>query len=207
MNDAMIWTPEEVAAGCHMVAAGFLYGPVHLDPNEQRAWHGRLAQKAPVLRDMWRSLIASLDGNAAEERAIQDFHQCLEMPVPGRYVPPYASCYLDTPAVLWGPSTRKVLGWYDQGGLEWHPFRHIVAPDHAGVEWAFLAELSTWRLPEVPYIRPLVAAHIQSWFPLFLSRLEKSAYSPYYPALGRWGLAWITATRMMETEAGRKIMP
>ncbi len=196
-----IWTREGVAAGYDLVAAGFLHGPVYLDCAKQAEWYDRFDQNALLLKETWQTLMGSLEGDRAKEEAVRDFHQCLEVPVPGLYVPPYASCYLDRPAVLWGPSTRQVLTWYEQGGLEWQAFRHIVAPDHAGVEWAFLAELNSDPSPEVFPIQILITDHIQKWFPLFLSHLEKAVESPYYPALARWGLAWITANhRIVETD-------
>ncbi len=188
------WTAEEMAAGCDFLAIAFLYGPMRLDPAVQAAWGGRLAAGGSNVWELWNAVAGALIDEGGEQAAMEDFRQCLQVPLPGRYVPPYASMFLDTPATLWGPSTQRVRQWYEQGGLEWRRFQHIVAPDHVGIEWAFLAELSAHYTPETNALRErFVAEHILRWFPAFVTRLEGVARGLYYPALARWGIAWSEA--------------
>ncbi|MDA8207228.1 MAG: molecular chaperone TorD family protein [Thermaerobacter sp.] len=198
-TETMVWSADEMAAGYDYLASAFLYGPVRLDPTVQATWGERVAKRSADLGDLWTTVTGALAHEVDEQRAMVDFHECLEVPLPGRYVAPYASVYLDKPVTLWGPTTWRVLQWYEQGELEWHRFRHVAAPDHMGVEWAFLAELSADLRPEANALRrTFIAEHVLRWVPAFLTRLESAARSPYYPALAHWGIAWIEATGTAE---------
>lgn len=108
---------------------------------------------------------------------------CGVAPVPGRYVPPYASVHLDGGS-LWGPSTMEVLSWYEAEGLSWDRDRQgqngsrILAPDHAGIEMAFLSVISDRpaanRLEgdRAGRLRGMLA-HLAKWLPLFKNAVEE----------------------------------
>ncbi|MDA8194930.1 MAG: molecular chaperone TorD family protein [Thermaerobacter sp.] len=188
------WPAEELAAGYDLLATAFLYGPLQLDSGVREAWQHRLAGHADLLTT-WQEVEAALVGLAAQKRALDDFQRCLEIPLPGQFVPPYASLYLDSPPQLWGVSTQRVLVWYRAGGVEWRPFRQVAAPDHVGVEWAFLAELSAHPSPAARLLRQtFISEHLAKWLPAFAARLNQAAASPYYPALTRWAMLWSRAT-------------
>lgn len=80
--------------------------------------------------------------------AQRTYLDCLVLPVSGRYVPPFASVYLDGES-LWGPTTFWVLEQYQAEGLAWNRERRgpddarITAPDHVGIEMAFLSVVSS----------------------------------------------------------------
>ncbi len=197
MSEKLWMVPESTALSCDLLASGFLYGPCRFDEDAKELWYRYLSRQDSRMRYSWRAVADALDDPEQHELALQDFHQSVEVPVPGRYVPPYASCYLDKPATLWGASTHNVLEWYAQGGLEWQRFSYVTAPDHVGVEWAFVAELSESSLATVHELRRFfITEHLSQWFPLYLDRLEQSVQSSYYPALGNFGLALIEAEVM-----------
>lgn len=192
MSEKMRMVLEDASLSCDLLASGFLHGPSRLNTQSEDLWQRHLSRQTPEVRYAWRAVASSLDGEENQKLAVRDFHQCVEVPVPGHYVPPYASCYLDKPATLWGPSTHKVLEWYEQSGLEWQRSFNVVAPDHVGVEWAFLAELSELSTPKAQeLIRFFIVNHVSCWFSIFMDRLKKTVQGSYYPALGDFGLAWI----------------
>ncbi len=184
--------PESAVLVCDWLAQAFLSGPLQLDTDSQNLWYRLLLKETPAVRSAWQALTDALEGERNWNLAVRDFHECVEVPVPGRYVPPYASCYLDNPAILWGPSTHQVMAWYGQIGLEWQRSFSVTAPDHIGVEWAFLAELSDLSSPEALELRRVfIADHISQWFPVFIDHLRRTVRGSYYPALGDFGIAWI----------------
>jgi TorA maturation chaperone TorD len=192
MSESIRIVSEDAALVCDLLASAFLYGPSQLDKHAQDLWYRHLSRQTPAVRYAWGAVADILDGKEKLQQAIQDFQQCVEVPVPGRYVPPYASCYLNKPATLWGPSTFKVLEWYEQGGLEWQRSPNVVAPDHVGVEWAFLAELSELSSREALELRRVfIMDHVRKWFPAFMDRLKTTVQGSYYPALGDFGMVWI----------------
>lgn len=73
---------------------------------------------------------------------IAEYQTLFMVPQPGRYLPPYASVYLDPHRVLWGRGTRQVERWYQEYGWYWEAGGVWRAPDHLGIELAFLATLS-----------------------------------------------------------------
>lgn len=126
---------------------------------------------------------AAFPGRA--DAAEREFFARLVTPVPGRYVPPYASVYLDSSGRLWGPSTFKVLSWYQEEGLDWDGARpgpggsRILAPDHVGVEMAFLAVVSARASSgqlgsaTLSCLRA-VLSHLVAWLPRFHAALAQA---------------------------------
>ena len=197
MREEVGMIPQDTVLSYDLLASGFLYGPSQLDEEAQSLWYRYLSRQDSRVRHLWRAVAGALDGKDQQELAVLDFQQCVESPIPGRYVPPYASCYLDKPITLWGPTTHKVVEWYEQGGLEWQSMPYVTSPDHVGVEWAFLAELtevSGFKAQELR--RSFIANHLSQWFPDYMDHLQKTVKSSYYPALGDFGLAVLESVVM-----------
>ncbi len=148
------------------------------------------------------------------ERAQSAYLECLVLPVPGRYVPPYASVYLDG-GMLRGDSTFKVLRLYETEGLSWQRYRSgpaggtvtVTAPDHIGVEFAFLA-LATSRsgrgragVERQQRLAAFLRDHSARWLPAYRDAL--AAVDPG-PTLDGW-TAW--AADVVQADARRRVAP
>ena len=133
------------ALGYDYLAHVWLEGPLRVPDDALLPWLEDLARCDSGLSRDVADLIRCLDDPAELEAARQDFQSCVVVPLPGRYLPPYASVYLDASKSLWGPATTRVLSWYNEADLDWvgHSSRYpwVRAPDHLGVECAFAAEL------------------------------------------------------------------
>ncbi len=169
-----------------LLGRAYLGGPRAVTPDRLPALDALFAALSEV-DPRWRSSVESLlAGHAADlRRAHSDFVECLATPVTGRYVPPYASVYLDG-GQLWGPSTFQVLSCYEAEGLAWDRARPgpggcpVRAPDHVGVEMAFLSVASGRPAAsrcDTATARRLgtVLAHAAAWLPLFRDALRASS--------------------------------
>jgi TorA maturation chaperone TorD len=133
------------------------------------------------------------------ERAQEEYLQCVALPVPGRYVPPYASVYLDG-GVLWGASTFDVLRRYEAEGLGWNRLRPgpggtPLAPDHVGVEMAFLAVVTS-RTPtrrkapdQAKRIESFLRDHVVRWLPKFRESLQSADQDRLLRGWTEWAVA------------------
>jgi TorA maturation chaperone TorD len=122
-----------------------LGGPFRVHEDALDAWLEGVAQRDSDLSGHIAGIVRSLDDSGELESAVRDFQDCIALPLPGLYVPPYASFWLDPSKSLWTTVTRQVLSWYNDAGLDW-PNRAasvstVRAPDHLGIECAFAAEL------------------------------------------------------------------
>ncbi len=134
-------------------------------------------------------------------RAESAYLQCVALPIPGRYVPPYASVYLDD-GVLWGNSTFEVLRLYEAEGLSWQQNRllpggdsmTVRAPDHVGVEFAFLALATNRRSRKRagPERRRRLAAFLQDhstrWLPAYRDALAAIDAGPTLYGWTAWAV-------------------
>ncbi len=203
MIEEEIQTAASEVLPCDLLAQTFLEGPVQLDAEANALWERYLCEAPAVVGKSWHEAQQALNDSGGPERVWADFRHCVQVPVPTHYVPAYASCYLDKPAVIWGPTTYWVLARYEESGLDWQAHHHVVAPDHAAVEWAFLAELGARMNPQDRQTRQrFVSEHMLKWFPLFLEPLQQAVSTPYYPALGRLGLAWLKRAAHKEEIVG-----
>lgn len=135
-----VWT-----YGYDYLARAWLGGPFRVHEDALDAWLKGVAQCDSDLSGDIADTVRSLDDSVELESATHDFQNCIALPLPGLYVPPYASFWLDPSKLLWTTVTRQVLSWYNDAGLDWSnqaASRSIVsAPDHLGIECAFAAEL------------------------------------------------------------------
>lgn len=153
----------------------------------------------PGLSGLLRALL--LDSEVECVRAEEAHAACFGLPLPGRYVPPVASVYLDG-GLLWGPSTRAVLDLYEAEGLSWNRGRRgpggvaISSPDHVGVEMAFLAVTSS-RHPSARRAARIDAmlAHLHTWLPRLIDALGDARMADYPGRLTAFGLAAVEIHR------------
>jgi TorA maturation chaperone TorD len=142
------------------------------------------------------ALLAHHERAALLERAHREYLHAFVLPVPGSYVPPYASVYLDD-GTLWGDSTFKILRLYATEGLSWQRANprpaggaaSVTAPDHVGIEFAFLV-LATSRPRRGPAeakrqqrLAWFLGDHIGRWLPAYRDALVEAGAGP---SLGGW---------------------
>ena len=109
----MLTAPPDIdvyTASYDLLARLYLDGPAALTPD-------RLPPTGPLLDALhrvdasWPTLVEQLlyrhEQPGELERAEADYVRSFVLPVPGRYVPPYASVYLED-GLLWGESTFKI---------------------------------------------------------------------------------------------------
>lgn len=79
-----------------------------------------------------------------------EFNSLFVVPSMSNHVPPYESCFREKQGRdignLWGETTADVAKFYREAGCETQNLPGIFAPDHIGVELAFIAKLCSDRL-------------------------------------------------------------
>ena len=188
-----------ITHGYDYFATIWLDGPLRLTEPALREWIADLAPVAPALAARCTDLARLLDDSGERADADEDFQSCLIVPQPGRYLPPYASAWIDGADALWSPTTMRVLRCYEQAGLDWQgPAQSsdrpwVRAPDHLGIECAFIAELTTESAqrhaggcdPAASQDPSAVATsfvvdHMRTWIPAYAADLAARARSRYW---------------------------
>lgn len=199
----MLRTPpatDMFTAAYDLLARVYLGGPRAARRDELPAFDTfvkTLGSADPDWPESVESLIARADADI--DGAQSAFLERLALPVPGRYVPPYGSVYLDG-GTLWGPSTMEVLRLYEAERLDWDQERRgaggtrITAPDHVGVEMAFLAVVSarstSGRADAARHQRlRSFLDHTTTWLPMFSDAL---GIAGRVDLIGGW-TSWATA--------------
>jgi TorA maturation chaperone TorD len=193
--------PDGYAASYDLLARLFLRGPRALAPASLPPLPP-LIQALTTINPNWPPLISCLCETAAHDRdgTLQaEFEACLVIPQPGRYTPPYASFYLE--GTLWGESTRQAQRCYEQEGLQWTRIDPaagsptILAPDHLGIELAFLAVAESDNQlvsPEIDAERTLrlsqfLDQHLLQWLPKFVDAISEAS-TPCISSWAQWAL-------------------
>ncbi len=196
MATAAGWT---WVSGYDYLAHVWLEGPLRVHEEALLPWLEDLARcDSDLSRDVG-DLIRCLDDPAELEAARRDFQSCMVVPLPGSYLPPYASVYLDASKSLWGPVTTRVLSWYNQADLDWvgqsSRYPWVRAPDHLGVECAFAAEL--WAAldggpPSLTGLgRTFVAEHLLKWVPSYVEEMRGRVMSSYWRGMAGFLEGWV----------------
>lgn len=196
-------------ASYDLLARLYLDGPDALRP-------ARLPATGPLLEALGRAhpdwaarveeLLARHQRPTELQRAEDEYVRSFVLPVPGSYAPPYASVYLDD-GILWGDSTFKVQRLYGTEGLSWQRARphgqggaaQLTAPDHIGVEFAFLA-LATGRTRRGPgeanrrrRLAWFLGEHIGRWLPAYRDALVDTGAGPTLEGWTSWAVDLVHA--------------
>lgn len=188
--------------GYDYLARIWLDGPLPLAETALQAWLAALVQVDAGLAERCAGLVRLLDVPAERTAAGEDYQNCLVVPQTGRYVPPYAAVWLDGARQLWGPATIRVLSCYEQAGLDWtggsshqegRPW--VRAPDHLGVECAFVADLAAGMNevvadPAVLATR-FIVDHLRAWVPAYAAVFARHAVSRYWRGMAEVLQIWV----------------
>jgi TorA maturation chaperone TorD len=213
---------EALTHGYDYLATIWLDGPLRLAEPALQAWLADLDPAAPALAARFAELIRLLDHDDERTVADEDFQGCLVVPQPGRYLPPYASAWTGGADELWNPTTMRVMRCYSQVGLDWRRAAHdsdrpwVRAPDHLGIECAFVAELTTTTaqrpvsraVPPGPAEPDVLATsfvidHMRTWVPAYAAQLADNARSRYWQDAADVLAAWVSHDSVLPSGAGR----
>ena len=125
-----------------------------------------------------------------------EFNSLFVVPNKGSYVPPYESCFREKNGNdfgnLWGNTTADVKKFYIETGNDVNDYKGIFAPDHIGVELAFVAKLcgielgylrqqdSTNADKTESIRRTFYETHIGRWVENYAKAVKASASSLFY---------------------------
>jgi len=124
-----------------------------------------------------------------------EFESLFVVPIYGTYTPPYESCfrekYGETYGNLWGNAAEELSRLYLMAGfgIEYPP--HIFAPDHLGLELAFMSKLCAEELEalrcdddkkisETRRSQQLCLEHIRAWVSDFALAVKSCAPASMY---------------------------
>lgn len=189
-------TLEAHAAAYDLVARLYLHGPAALAP---AALPGRdaLLDALGRLDLAWPArlepLLAAVADDARRAELEQAYDDCVVQPIPGRYVPPYASVYLGEPG-LWTSATLEVEQTYARAGFVWDAGTSRArprAPDHLGLELAFLAvsEAEAGPAPtaaEADRLGRFLDGHLLRWLPDYLDALRNGRVDAFFVTWVEW---------------------
>jgi TorA maturation chaperone TorD len=103
---------------------------------------------------------------------------------------PYASVFLDPGAFMNTETAARVEAAYQQARFEPDPSLPIGAPDHFGLELAFVGFLfQTGREAEA---KAFLRTEVLSWAGIFLHAVEKNAHEPFYRIAAQDTLGWLS---------------
>ncbi len=116
---------------------------------------------------------------------------------------PYASVFMDPDAFMNTETTARVETAYQQAHFEPDPSLPIGAPDHFGLELAFIGFLfQTGRKAEA---REFLRTEVLPWAGIFLHAVEKNAHEPFYRVAAQETLAWLSQRDEGDLPATRQI--
>lgn len=194
--DTIAWA---LGLGYDYVAHSFLGGPLRLPEGVMTPWLEGLSRFDEGISADVAALVRCLDDAEDVEVANSDFNNCMVTPVPGCFVPPYASVFLDPSKTLWGAVTSQVLSWYEQAGLDWvgqsSRYPWLRAPDHIGVEFAFVAEQLSSAYAgsdiEINILQSAMLQHMRDWVPKYVLEMEQHVRATYWRKMGEVLNSWV----------------
>jgi TorA maturation chaperone TorD len=202
------------AAVYDLLARVFLYGPSSDSCAEFLGCSGFYFSLESINSTWPVSVKALLERSQAKRTSVRKAYlECLVIPVKGCYVSPYASTYLDG-GVLWGPSTTEVVRCYEAEGLFWNKGWSrgvdgsnavpIVAPDHLGVELAFLAVISArasarWSSTAREERICSFLQHVTRWLPKLVEALFSCDPTKVLADWTGWTMEVVTADTQRHT--------
>ncbi len=125
-----------------------------------------------------------------------EFERLFIIPNKSTYVPPYESCFREKTGNdygrLWGEATRDIVAIYQAGGFEPKLGHHIIAPDHIGLELAFMSTLCYKETNQItgeeksPPVnsrtlqKAFLDAHLVQWLPAFSQAIRNKPNISYF---------------------------
>lgn len=209
-----------ITYGYDYFARLWLDGPLRVAEPALQAWLTDLAPNESTLARRCAGIVRLLDTSDERVAADEDFQGCLVVPLPGRYLPPYASAWTDGADELWSPVTMSVARCYSQAGLDWQRPAHasdrpwVRAPDHLGIECAFVAELTAALAqrraggpdPSGPADPGELAAsfivdHMRTWVPAYAAQLGDHARSRYWRDAADILVGWLRQDSLLPSRS------
>ncbi len=137
-------------------------------------------------------LSSNLDVDNASE-IVKEFQRLFVVPAEQTYIPPYESCFRERTAGrfgnLWGTATIEVNTLYQRIGFEPKLTDRIIAPDHIGLEFAFMSALclqeseNSGSIQETHKLQKFfIDQHLNQWLPSLTQTIRsKSPVGLYAP--------------------------
>lgn len=130
-----------------------------------------------------------------------EFYDLFVVPNKRNYVPPYESCFRERRGNelgnLWGETTADVAAFYRKAGYEAQNLQNVFAPDHIGIELAFVAKLcadelkltesgDSMQAKKAEELRVLfLRGHISKWIEDFSNAIDSSPSAIFYEKLSK----------------------
>jgi TorA maturation chaperone TorD len=102
---------------------------------------------------------------------------------------PYASVFMDSDAFMNTETTARVEAAYQQAHFEPDPSLPIGAPDHFGLELAFVSHLL--KSGRAAQAQEFLWSEVLPWACIFLHAVEKNAHEPFYRLAAHETLGWL----------------
>ncbi len=146
----------------------------------------------------WLNRFADNMDQEAVDNLAQRYDELFHIPIPGKYVPPYESCFSDALysqsvsgyGEMWGRATSQVSEFYLRNGFE--STVTGTPPDHVGLELLFLSKMcereaqasgennqGDARNLQGEEAR-FLSEHLYTWLPIFTDKVVKAGNSDFY---------------------------
>lgn len=136
------------------------------------------------------------------DRLGAEYEQLFIVPVRGKYVPPYESCFREQSSPddlgdIWSASTQRIIEFYRRAGYEPDLLPNTAAPDHLGIELAFMAKLCSDEMESMAkgnleeatdytrLSREFLKDHLLKWVSRYASAVQMSRIQGVYAPLSR----------------------
>ena len=143
--------------------------------------------------------LSSRTRKATAQDLRNEFNSLFVVPTKRSYAPPYESCFREKRREeignLWGETTADVARLYREAGYEVKDIPGVFAPDHIGVELAFVSRLYADQLKSIENHESIQAdrtdelrksflqKHMAHWIEDFARRVDASDSSSFYKYL------------------------
>lgn len=136
-----------------------------------------------------------------------EFYSLFLIPIRGKYIPMYESCFRekigDKYGNLWGKVTEEVQKFYRKTGFKAIFPTNVYAPDHIGIELAFMSKMcqeelryiNACNLEEARKMRNAQKAflkdHLLTWIDDFLKKVINSPIANFYKHIAALTLEFV----------------
>ncbi len=201
--------PYDVAVGrgkiYYWLARLYLLSPTYqdlvraLDSQLLQVLRASLNEKGQQSIEWLTTFAKNLDATAAEQLC-EKFYELFSVPIPGKYVPPYESCFRERISAnpsgygeILGAASMKVKAFYTTNGFE--PTTANTPPDHIGIELLFMSKMCEREAEAIIDKREgdygnirkqelkFLSEHLYAWIPHFAQELGKVKNIEFYTNL------------------------